>query len=296
METTRDGTGLPNLLIVPTDSIVPHERPEAQRSEPLVERLRNEGILKNPPIVAPIQDSRYVILDGTNRVLAVSALAYPHIIVQVVDYEDPNLILDTWSHLVCEMAYDDFFSELYSIDGLRVENAGLRRARAELKRRHAAAYIIAPAPPSGRKRRVWKSRIRKSDVHVLYVNGDQQYQADVINRVVNKYMKHSTMHRTDSTHFNKLAKYYDEVMALVVFPHYKPSEIMEFARRGVYLPSGITRHVIPGRALRVNFPIDVLADERSIEEKNAQLQEWLRDKLARKDVRYYQESTFLFDE
>ena len=83
---------------------------------------------------------------------------------------------------------------------------------------------------------------------------------------------------------------------LVVFPRYEPAEIIDLARVGARLPAGITRHVIPRRALRINFPMSVLREERSLPEKNAWLKEWMKQKIALKEVRFYQESTFLFDE
>jgi hypothetical protein len=63
------------------------------------------------------------------------------------------------------------------------------------------------------------------------------------------------------------------------------------------LPAGITRHLIPGRALRLNVPLDRMADtEHSLEEKNRWLEEWLRDKANQRQVRYYEEPTILLDE
>ena len=45
---------------------------------------------------------------------------------------------------------------------------------------------------------------------------------------------------------------------------------------GHKLPTGITRHVIPGRALRVNLPLSVLIDERqTTEAKNEWLRGWM---------------------
>jgi hypothetical protein len=69
------------------------------------------------------------------------------------------------------------------------------------------------------------------------------------------------------------------------------------ASNGHKLPTGITRHVIPGRALRVNLPLSMLMDKESTTEgKNERLRVWASQKLARLEIRYYQESTFLFDE
>jgi hypothetical protein len=272
---------LPRLEIVPTDSLVAHEEFDPQRSEPLVGRLRSERLLKNPPIVASIQgEDRYVVLDGTNRVVAMSLLACPHIVVQVVDYDDPNLILDTWHHVVTHMPVTEFFDALNGIDGLRVEPGNQLHARAELARRQATAYALLP----------------ETGVYLLYAEGDIQRRTATLARLVNLYQQRGRIHRVSTDHFEQLQPLYADIAALVVFPRYEPSEIVELARQGGRVPAGVTRHVIPGRALRLNFPIDVLADGRSLDEKNAWLQTWLRAKLVNQEMRYYQESTYLFDE
>ncbi len=98
---------MPTLQVLPVAQLLLHEQHDTQRSEPLLLRLQQEGVLKNPPIVAPIvtngggaQEQRYVVLDGANRVTVVRALGIAHIAAQVVDYEDPELVLDTWHHLI----------------------------------------------------------------------------------------------------------------------------------------------------------------------------------------------------
>jgi hypothetical protein len=94
-----------------------------------------------------------------------------------------------------------------------------------------------------------------------------------------------------------LLNLFDSVTALIRFPSYVPEEIMRLADDGYKLPTGITRHIIHGRALRVNLPLSLLMDKkRTTEEKNAWLREWSKQKLSRRKIRYYQESTFLFDE
>lgn len=282
----RNEADVPFLRIVPADWLIPHEEFDVQRSEPLVARLREERLLRNPPTVAEIEgDTRYVILDGTNRAMAVSLLSCPHIIVQVVDYEDPELILDTWFHLVTGMSPVDFLPVLQTFDGLRLEPTNLLHARAELARRQATAYIVMP--PEGNSH---------APVYLIYADGDLHHRTALLNRLVNVYLKRGRINRSKTDHIEQLIPYYQDIMALVVFPRYEPSEIVELARQGAYLPPGITRHIIPGRALHVNFPLDVLASNRSLDEKNAWLHDWTRQKLLNKEIRYYQESTYLFDE
>jgi len=298
MPSARADAELPNLQIVPTQSLLPHEKFDRQRSEPLVARLRAEGVLKNPPIVAPIQgEDLFVVLDGTNRAESLKAMACPHVVVQAVDYDDPRLILDTWFHVVSDMSCDDLLDAVQSLDGLHMKPARLRHARAELAHRQAAAYMLVPRAPAQRKGvRGRLARHGRASVYLLQAEGDMYGQTAALARLVEVYELRGRIHRVNSDQLESLLSLYENVAALVVFPQYTPSEIMELARRGAYLPPGITRHVIPGRVLRLNFPLSVLADDRPLDEKNAWLQEWLRAKLANKEIRFYQESTYLFDE
>ena len=92
----------PDLRIVPTKTLHPHEDHDFQRSEPLIERLASETVVINPPIVAPMGDDQFLVLDGANRFHALSHLGYPHILVQVAPYESGYVELKTWRHVVCD--------------------------------------------------------------------------------------------------------------------------------------------------------------------------------------------------
>ena len=87
-----DSTLTPDLRILPIELLVEHEYNDVQRTAPLAQRLEEEGLLKNPPVVTPLggDDPRYVVLDGANRVTALNLLKYPHILAQVVGYESPQ--------------------------------------------------------------------------------------------------------------------------------------------------------------------------------------------------------------
>jgi hypothetical protein len=43
-------------------------------------------------------------------------------------------------------------------------------------------------------------------------------------------------------------------------------------------------------------PLERLTERAPIDEKNRWLQDWLQEKLASRQVRFYEESTVLFDE
>lgn len=272
---------IPNLRFVATSDLVLHEQHDVSRTAPLVERIKRDGFLKNPPVVAPINgDARFVVLDGANRTTSLSEMGIPHIIVQIVDYEDPELVLDTWHHLVAEVDQVQFAAEIQRIPGITFEKADLLHARAALARRTAMAYLVRP------------------DGEVFIARGEQDLhiRARLLNDLVDVYRFRGRIYRVNTDQLEQLKPYYEDVTALIVFPRYSPAEIMELARNGARLPAGITRHVIPRRALRLNIPLTLMAENRPLEEKNEWLQLWLKRKFAVKEIRFYQESTWLFDE
>ena len=102
--------------------------------------------------------------------------------------------------------------------------------------------------------------------------------------------------RTLADDWQSLQREYPDAAMLVLFPAYTPQEIMEFVMTGQRLPAGITRFVVPGRILRLNFPMDILYADKPLGEKNDILQKFLQERLARRRVRYYQEPVVLLDE
>ena len=92
----------PRLGLVPTDRVRFHEQPERRRTLRLVERLRTEGRLRNPPIVAEMGEDDYLLLDGANRVSAFRELRLPEIPAQLVEYASPEIELRGWHHLLLD--------------------------------------------------------------------------------------------------------------------------------------------------------------------------------------------------
>lgn len=282
MTLSRYEMHIPTLRFVGVDDLVLHEHHDDTRSLPLVERLQRDGVLKNPPVVASLGpgDSRYVVLDGANRSTAARMLRLRHLVVQVVDYEDPHLELSTWYHAVTGCSRAGLASTLADVPGVTISETSLLKARAALARREIISYLA------------W------GDGQVSAIAGGQNLAERVarLNAVVDAYKHKVTIYRTQTDHVEEIRQYYENVIAAVVFPHYEPAEILELARNGYRLPAGITRHVIPCRALRINVPLARLSEDAPVEDKNAWLAAWIRQKLADKEARHYQESTWLFDE
>jgi hypothetical protein len=83
---------------------------------------------------------------------------------------------------------------------------------------------------------------------------------------------------------------------LIVFRRFEVEEVVTAVAQDRLLPGGLTRFVVSPRALRVDYPLERLASSADQEQKQAELDAWIRERVAGRRVRYYAEATFLFDE
>ena len=283
-------TELPRLVIMHLDDLVPHEQADPRRVERLRERICKDAILKNPIIAASIPGSaQAVVLDGANRTAALGACGVRDALAQLVDYHDPGVRLTTWNHLVSGLAPETLLEQIRAIPGLTLEATTRGAARAALAARTILAYLITPLPGSSGPYPVYTIHGPQDGAHS---------DTTLLLRMVDIYKgkPDTAIHRVTDDHLEDLLPNYDEVSGLLVFPPYTPDDILNFARNGLRVPTGITRHIIPARALRVNIPLDLLQADIPLAEKNAWWHERVKAKLADNQIRFYQESTYLFDE
>jgi hypothetical protein len=273
MQSFRSDAPVPDLRIVLTESLHPHEEYDTQRASPLIQRLQHEEFMINPPIVAPMGASQFVILDGANRCHAFLALKYPHILAQVTAYDSGYVVLDTWRHIVSGWNEREFIQVLAGLPDIEVIEGQVA---------HAIAHII----------------FRDQRVIALCAPVSNTHERNAALRdVVRIYQENATLYRTAISEPDDIWPLYERAIALVVFPHYQPADILAAAKYKAYLPPGISRHIVHGRALRINYSLESLRDNTtSLLEKNEALKRWLQDKFAKRQIRYYSEATYQFDE
>ncbi len=277
----QDSTVLPNLRMLPTELLAPHEDVDPRRVEKLSRRLLEESILKNPPVVAAVPDTeRYVVMDGANRAMAFRYIRIPHIVAQVVSYDDPGVVLDTWYHVVCGMDEEAFESSLASIQDLELKRCAQDDARKAVEAGQAAAYVI---DEQGVRTLVWLPGCEDSTLHGL-------------RKIVGTYRGRADIIRASNDIWEIQKPCYPNITALIVFPRLKPEDILQAGKNGERVPSGITRHVIPARALNINIPIGILMADWPLERKEEWLEGWWRERFTANAIRYYAEPTFSFNE
>jgi len=266
----------PHLRIVPTNRLYPHEEHDSQRLIPLIERLRRESVMINPPIVAPMNadETDYVVLDGANRTTAFAELGFPHVLVQIARYESPFVQLQTWHHVVCAWDFEPFAAHVREIPQITMT--------------HEAHSSTPLATLRTRDSGEW---------HIETTAIDPGSRNHALVRFVSVYQRHAVLHRTTLNDPEKVWATYDDGIILITFPPYHPTDVITAARERAFIPPGITRHIIQGRALRVNYPLDLLSDpETTLDAKNRQLDRWFHHKIDARQMRYYAESTYQFDE
>jgi hypothetical protein len=272
---------LPTLKVLPVDHLVLHEDHDDSRTEPLVQRLREAGQLRNPPIVSPLQDAtdRYMVLDGANRVTALSAMEIPHILAQVVEPDDPHLRLMTWNHIVWGMKVDTFIAGLRAIPNLGLLKTSIGEDLSD-------QLDCAPI----------QIQLGNGAVLAACTTTDVDKQVQILHGVVNIYKGIALLDRSNQMHIESFHRTHEELTALVIFPTLDIKTVMSVVSRGHVLPTGITRFTISPRALHLNYPLHELSCNKTLDQKQEILMAWITDRMKRKRVRYYAETTFLFDE
>lgn len=266
---------MPDLRIVPREAVALHEEADPARVAALADRLRADGALRNPPVAAALPEGTCVVLDGANRTTALAVLEIPVVPLQVVEYDDPAIRLEVWRHLIVE--------PLDLPAALRAAGVPLapttRAAAAQALDHHAIAGYVVTGEAA----------------FAVPLSPDRELAA-VLRQVVGTYRGVARIYRVPTEDLEALAREYGRVQAVVVFPRLEKADILTIAAGSAKLPAGITRHIIPGRALRLNLPLEALRAPGDAAGKHRWLQDLIHARLRDHRVRSYPEGVVLFDE
>ncbi len=273
-----DSRSILPVRFVPLERVVPHEATDPGRADKLARRLSEEGVMRNPTIVATIGD-RYVVLDGATRTEALRLLDSPHAVVQDVGVED-GLSLETWHHVVRRLPIGRLTDLLSGLDGIWLE-----KVEDESPHQRMIEYggLCSVVSADGEQ------------AFVLHAaEGKNRFQA--VAAVAEAYTSEAVVSRTLERDVRRLHGWHPDMTALVEYPEFTVEQVLLAARSGTLLPAGVTRFIVPGRVLHLDVPLEMVTGEQSLEEKNR----WLHDHLAEKErageIRYYREPVYILDE
>jgi threonine dehydratase len=268
-----------SLRLAAIENVLPHEQVDPKRVKRLMKRLTKDGRLVNPPVTTHWK-GRYIILDGATRYTALKQLGFPHIIVQVVEPVQAEFELHTWYHLISGSSpFSELRALLQEIDGLTLTSFDGDLQQDSFRDENALCYLLS----------------RNGDTFLASVAPGAS-RLVVQNELVDRYSRWGRVERTLLTDLPALVAQFPEMVAVALYPQFSPEAVFEGARGGGLLPAGLTRFVIPGRVLRLNADLERLRRDETLADKQAWLNRFLEDKLARSRMRYYQEPVILLDE
>jgi len=276
----------PHLSLVPTGSVRFHEDPERRRTLRLVERIRNEALLRNPPIAADMGDGHYLLLDGANRVSAFAELGYSHTPVQIADYGHESIQLKSWHHLILDGRSLDLRNAYGNLPGASLQPVRWEQLDQLLSFRRVYAVWVDETTAC------WGLFPEKSGGHT-----DVRARNAVLHKVVKAYEGQSQLERIKLADYSRLS---DAIRStnhqLVLFPALTKEELLELAAAGAMIPTGISRHLIPGRALMINLPLGFLTELQDEAAKSAHFMDYVNRLEMEGRIRYYEESVFIMNE
>jgi hypothetical protein len=267
---------LPELHMVALDDIVLHEDPDMERVARLVDRFSADGVLKNPPVVGRSPGHRPIVLDGANRITSLRMLHYTHVLVQELDLFDPGLQLESWHHAIEHVPADGLLAHAASVQGVTLEEG-------------EEPHISHPSV---------LARFRSAGGKTVMLVGSEELLERVrqLHRITQVYHRFSSFDRVSYTGMEHLVRNYRSFTGLISFRRFTLEDLRLITEQGDRVPSGITRILLPKRALRFNLHLEILRAGLSLEEKEAWLQQTIKEKVADKSIRFYREPTFFFDE
>jgi hypothetical protein len=255
---------LPLLRVVPLESIRRHEAIDPLRVERLVGRIEAEGVQVNPMVCTLAPDGVLILLDGATRTESLKNLGLEHAVVQMV--EPDTVTLETWYHVVrgCD--------------------------REELVKAVGESSDLILSEEEG------TPGIHLRDGGSRLVLGEGVSANATLSALVGSYVGRWRVSRVAEPGIDRVAWSFPDWSAVVEFPTLSLDEVMKAAITDDLLPAGITRFLVDERALLLNAPLDLLAGEGSIDEKQKRLDDLIAERAQDGRVRRYEETVFILDE
>lgn len=255
---------MPVLRVVPLGRIRRHEEVDPFRVARLQRRIEEEGTQVNPMICAEAPGGDLVLLDGATRTEALKALGLKHAVVQIVDPE--AVILETWHHVVRQAQPDEVVVQI--------------TAREEL----------ALADDQG------TPRIHIAENGVRSVLGNGSSVNATLSALVDSYVGRWTVSRVTDPSHEEIDWRFPDWAVIVEFPTLHIEDVMKAAIGDDHLPAGVTRFLVPGRALRLNVDLSLLESNSSEGEKQESLDSMLAARARAGRVRQYEETIVILDD
>lgn len=269
---------LPKLKIVKINSLLLHENFDPQRTERLIKKVPKDRVFINPVIVGRVPgNKKLVLLDGANRVEALKQLGVKDILVQIVNYFNPEEVELGYSRHYLKYTktqQKQLLEKLQRVIKLSAIKLSVARKKAEQGKIIGYIYL--------------------KDLNKTFNFGNSRNilgSIGILNQVVDAYIGKTEVYRlTELQHPGQ------KLTVEIGFKKLLPRDVYKIAKSKLRIHSGITRHIVSATAIRLNIPFKMLKSKISLVQKNRWLDKFIQKKVNNKETRYYGRPIYIFDE
>lgn len=255
---------MPVLRVVPLESIHRHEEVDPLRVNRLMGRIADEGSQVNPMVCSEAPSGELVVLDGATRTEALKLLGLHYGVVQIVD--PASVTLETWHHVVRQCPPRQLMAEVNACEDL--------------------TFTEENGTP----------RIHLADDDIFSVHSRGLSPNATLSALVGAYVGRHTVSRVTDPDVVSVTWRFPDWAAIIEFPTLTVEDVMKAALGQDVVPAGITRFLVPERALRLNADLSLLRSEDSLGEKQQALDSLLEARARAGRIRRYEEAIIILDD
>jgi hypothetical protein len=250
-----NGEPLASVLLVSPDTVTPHEIAVDDHVRELATEILADGYVRHPMISAAV-GGRYVLLDGTHRLAALSSIGVRRVPLQVI--AQSAVRFDTWAKIVvhrrgCAPVLETPFAWHEGSDASAAVNVFAS---------HGQTWHTSKSATSLKARHEILTRILSSIADANEIRTSVPSQA----------------------------KPNGPCSFVLGFQTWSLEEVIHLTQQERRLPSGLTRVIVSGRILNLRVPLEMLRDQ------HVDANTWSQFiSSARRRSRVYDEPTILVD-
>lgn len=276
------------IKIVPVKRVLIHERVLPRWVNSISNHIEDSGIQKNPIIVHKTGKD-YIVLDGMHRVEAFKKLDCRDIMVYEVDYYKKEIELDGWDGIVLQK-----FDVLSILNKIYTKHISIHKEKKtedmhELLKNKKILFGIKDKANNKYSIRLKDKRIDKlkqSRYLDLIISALERFERSIDKQ---EYKILYIPETTSEPDFKTL-----QANFLIYRPVFTKNDIIHRTLTGKIFPRKSTRHLIPGRPLRVDLNLTILKEKIGLKVKNQLLSSHLMWCFKSNRIRLYPESVYIF--
>jgi hypothetical protein len=256
---------LKSIEVRPTEDLLSHEQTISYNLKRLKVAMLNIGQIVDPII---IDDKTGLVIDGNHRMKVLEIIECPYAAVQVVDYKRKDITVGTWYPTVALKP-----EEVFKLDNIQHEKVDYEAGKEAISKLKAPFMIMTKND---------QYLLNPSNYKIKEMIEEQNYILSLLEKGAVDFIPDEEL--SEALEAGKTSFYRRA---------YNKDEIIKTAQDHSPFPPKSTRHLVPGRVIRLNMKLGWL--HRSVEEAEKEMHRMLSHRVYAGNVRkYYEPVTVIY--